>query len=171
MAKGMRPGHAMAMRYLRFYKEKSMYYQMQEGYLTLGEGDWQDNSVTMLAANHVPAKGANLVVTRESLPVGLSLADYLLNQKSTLARELPGFRILFEGPETIDGLPAHFLEFTWDNQGHAMHQMILMIVNKSRALNLTATVPGKIDDASHAQLLAAMKSFTVGRAPLEPGEV
>jgi hypothetical protein len=101
----------------------------------------------------------------------LSLADYLLNQKSTLARELPGFRILFEGPETIDGLPAHFLEFTWDNQGHAMHQMILMIVNNSRALNLTATVPGKIDDASHAQLLAAMKSFTVGRAPLEQGEV
>jgi hypothetical protein len=143
---------------------------MQEGYLILGEGDWQDTSVNMLGANHLPTKGTNLVVTRESLPDGMLLADYLLNQKSILSRELPGLEILFETPDTINGLPAHFLEFTWDNQGNAMHQMIFIIVNNDKALNLTSTVPGKIDDESRATLVATMRSFTVGQAPHEMKE-
>jgi hypothetical protein len=148
-----------------------MIFQMQEGYLTLGEGDWQDRSVNMLAANHLPTKGTNLVVTREPLPVGLGLADYLLNQKSILSRELPGLEILFEVPDTVNDLPAHFLEFTWNNQGNAMHQMIFIVFNNGIALNLTSTVPGKIDDESRATLVAAMKSFTVGQAPLEKKEI
>jgi len=147
-----------------------MIFQMQEGYLTLGDGDWQDTTVNMLGANHLPAKGTNLVVTRDVLPSGLSLEDYLLNQKTILARELPGFKILFETPDTINGLPAHFIEFTWDNQGNAMHQMIFIIVNNDKALNLTSTVPGTIDDESRSALLAAMKSFTAGQAPREMKE-
>lgn len=39
-----------------------MIFQMQEGYLILGEGDWQDTSVNMLGANHLPTKGTNLLV-------------------------------------------------------------------------------------------------------------
>ncbi len=140
---------------------------MHEGYLTLGEGDWQDTSVNMFGANHLPVKGTNLVVTREPLPAGMTLADYLLNQKTILSRELRGFKILSENPDTVNELPAHFMEFTWNNQGKAMHQMILIINNTDKVLNLTSTVPGKIDDESRSTLMAVMKSFTVGQAPLE----
>jgi hypothetical protein len=119
----------------------------------------------------LPVKGTNLVVTREPLPTGMSLADYLLNQKSILTKELTGFKILTDSPDTINGLPCHFLEFTWNNQGKAMHQMIFIINNTDSALNLTSTVPGNIDDESRATLMTAMRSFTVGQAPLEKKDI
>lgn len=146
-----------------------MIYRMQEGCLYL-EGEWLDQSVNMLGANHLPVKGTNLVVTRELLPSGMSLADYLLNQKTILSRELPGLRILADNPDSINELAAHYLEFTWNNQGNIMHQMILIIINNGSALNLTSTVPGNIDEETRATLIAAMKSFTVGNAPLEKKE-
>ncbi len=142
-----------------------MIYRMQEGYLYL-EGDWLDNTVNMLGANHLPVKGTNLVVTREPLPAKLSLADYLLNQKSILSRELPGFTILSESPETVNGLQAHFLEFTWNNQNTEMHQMIIITDNNGSVLNFTSTVPGNIDEETRSELLAVMKSFTAHHAPL-----
>jgi len=144
---------------------------MQEGYLTLGDGDWHDSSVNMLGANHLPTKGTNLVVTREPLPTGMSLADYLLNQKSILSKELTGFKIQQDNPDIINGLPAHFIEFTWNNQGNAMHQMMFIINNAGSVMNLTSTVPGNIDDESRATLMTAMKSFTVGQAQLESKEI
>lgn len=144
-----------------------MRYNMQEGYLTLSGGDWQDSSVNMLGANHLHVKGTNMVVTREPLPAGMSLSDYLLNQKTILSRELPGLRILADSPDTVNELVAHYLEFTWNNQANAMHQMMFIIDNAGSVLNLTATVPGEIDDETRATLIAVMKSFTVGHAPLE----
>ncbi len=101
-----------------------MRYQMQEGYLTLGEGDWRDRTVNMLGAGHLPAKGANLVVTREPLPDGLGIDDYIKNQKTVMARELSGLTLLGESADSLNGLPVHFLEFRWSNQGGAMHQMV-----------------------------------------------
>lgn len=142
-----------------------MIYRMQEGCLYL-EGEWLDQSVNMLGANHLPAKGTNLVVTREPLPAGLALADYLLNQKSILSRELPGFTILSESPETVNGLQAHFLEFTWNNQGAEMHQMIIIINNNGSVLNFTSTVPGNIDEETRSELFTVMRSFTAHQAPL-----
>jgi hypothetical protein len=148
-----------------------MIFQMQEGYLTLGEGDWKDSTVNMLGANHMPVKGTNLVVTRDVLPAGMSLADYLLNQKTILSKELTGFKIVLENPDIINELPAHFLEFTWNNQGNVMHQMIFIIINNDIALNITSTVPGKIDDESRATLMTTMKSFTAGQAPPQNKEI
>ena len=145
-----------------------MLYQMQEGYLTLGEGDWQDRSVHMLAANHLPAKGANLVVTREALPPGVAFADYLSTQKSELAKALSSFKLLADTADFINETPAHFLEFSWDNQGNAMHQMICIMHDNGNVLNLTATVPGAIDAATRTALLTAMKSFKPGPAPVVP---
>lgn len=143
-----------------------MIYQMQEGYLTLGEGAWQDRTVHMLAANHLAVKGTNLIITREALPLGVGFADYLSNQKTELAKALTSFKLLADNADTINNLPAHFLEFGWDNQGTAMHQMIFIIHEKENVLNLTATVPGAIDETSRTTLLASMKSFTTGPAPL-----
>ena len=143
-----------------------MIFQMQEGYLTLGEGEWQDRSVNMLAANHLPAKGSNLVITREALPDGVSFDDYISNQKSSLTKELASFTLLADKADSINELPAHYLEFTWNNQGTAMHQIIMILNNNRNMLNLTATVPGTIDETTRNELYAAMKSFTPGPAPL-----
>lgn len=142
-----------------------MFYQMQEGYLTLSKGEWQDRTVHMLAAKHLPVTGTNVVVTREALPTGVGLADYITNQKSVLARELAAFKLLADKDESVNDMPGHFLEFTWDNSGNTMHQIIMVINLKEGVLNLTATTPGKIDDASRAELLGVVKSFQPGYAP------
>lgn len=144
-----------------------MLYQMQEGYLTLTTGDWQDRTVNMLAANHLPTKGTNLVVTREALPPGVGLADYIGNQKTLLAKELAKFKLLVDSPDEINDAPAHFLEFSWDNQGNAMHQIIFIINDNANILNLTATVPGAMDEDTRATLVTAIKSFKPGPAPVE----
>ena len=146
-----------------------MIFQMQEGYLTLATGDWQDRSVNMLAANHLPVKGTNLVVTREALPEGVSFTDYLANQKSVLAKELPGFKLLTDSSDDMNGRPVHYLEVAWDNQGVTMQQMILVIDNNRSILNFTATMPGEVDEQSCTELLAVMRSFRPGPAPAERG--
>ncbi len=142
-----------------------MRYLMQEGYLTLGEGDWQDRTVNMLAANHLPAQGANIVITREPLPKGVTCADYLVDQKSFLAKELSKYTLLADCPDTVNGLPAHLLELSWENQGTVMHQMILVVNLGSTVLNLTATMPGESDEVTRSELIAVMKSFKPGSAP------
>ena len=147
-----------------------MIYQMQEGYLTL-DGEWQDRSVNMLAAQHLAVKGANLVVTREALPAGLEFTEYMSQQKNMLAKELAGFKLLGDCVETVEDLPAHILEFTWDNQGGAMYQMISVINVEDGVLNLTATLPGGPDDAAREAMLAAMKSFRFGAVPAPEGGV
>ncbi len=144
-----------------------MIFQMQEGYLSLGEGEWKDTTVNMLGANHLPTKGTNLVVTREALPNGVGFADYVQHQKAILAKELNDFELLNDTPDMINGLPAHFLEFAWDNQGTAMHQMIYVLHNKENVLNLTATVPRVMDKESRTELLSAMKSFKPGPVPTD----
>jgi hypothetical protein len=145
-----------------------MRYQMQEGYLTLGEGDWRDRSVNMLGAGHLPAKGANLVVTREPLPDGLGIDDYIKNQKTVMARELSGLTLLAENVDSLNGLPVHFLEFRWSNQSGAMHQMVFVIHIDRCALNLTATFPGEPDETSRAEMLTAMRSFKPGPPTVIP---
>jgi hypothetical protein len=144
-----------------------MHYQIQEGYITLETGEWQDRSVNMLAANHLPNSGTNLVITREPLPLGVGFAEYLGNQKTLLSKELAQFKILADSPDTIEEMPAHFLEFSWDNQGTTMNQMVSIIHQNGCVLNLTATVPGTIDEATRTALLTAMKSFKPGPAPLD----
>ncbi len=141
-----------------------MIYQIQEGYFTLGEGEWQDRSINLLAAMHLPAKGANLTVTREPLPPGVDFADYIDNQKKTIEKELSGFTFIADNPDSIDQMPAHYLEFSWKHQGNVTHQMVLVINNNGRILNLTATIPGGMDETTHDALLSAMRGFRFGTA-------
>ena len=143
-----------------------MFYQMQEGYLTLSEGDWQDRSVHMLAARHMPVSGTNIVVTREELPSGFGLSDYVDNQKRLLAKELTSFKLMVDRVDSINEMPGHYLEFTWDNRGNAMHQIIICVDHRTSLLNFTATVPGAMDDAMRAELLAVLKSYKTGPAPV-----
>lgn len=146
-----------------------MTYQMQEGYFSLGQGDWKDRSINMLAAMHLPARGANLTVTREPLPPGVEFGDYISSQKRTMEKELGGFELVADSPDSIDGMPAHFLEFSWKHQGNLTHQMVLVINIDDRVLNLTATIPGGLDISSRDELLSIMRGFRLGAAPPPEG--
>lgn len=138
-----------------------MQYRMQEGCLTL-DGEWQDKSVNVLVPQGLP-QGMNLVVSRDVLPLGMGLPDYLQQQKKVFRDELADFRFRMEEVAEIDGRPASLLEFEWDNQGSLVHQLMAVVQEKERILSLTATAPGGMDDSVREVMLTAIKSFTFAR--------
>jgi hypothetical protein len=144
-----------------------MFYQMHEGYLTL-EGPWQDQSVNMLAPQHLTGKGVNLVVARDTMSVGMKFGDYLDRHKETFAEKLTGFKLITDIAAIIDRRPAHFLEFIWDNEGNPLHQMVCVIHDKERVVSLTASAAGGMDEVTREGLLRAIKSFRFGIMPAAP---
>lgn len=51
-----------------------------------------------------------------------------------------------------------------------MQQVVLVIDNNRKILNITATIPGEADEQSRTELLTVMRSFRPGPAPVETGE-
>lgn len=139
-----------------------MLYRMQEGTLTL-DGQWQDKSVNVLVPQGLP-QGMNLVVSRDVLPPGMGLSDYLRQQKKVFQDELAAFRFRADEPAEIDGRSGSLLEFEWDNQGSLVHQLMVVIQDKEQILSMTATAPGGMDEAVREVMLAAMRSFTFAEA-------
>jgi hypothetical protein len=132
-------------------------YQMHEACLTL-DNTWQDQSVNVLVPA-AAAKGVNLVVARDTMPLGMTFADYLEQQKAVFQKELTEFELMMDSPGTVDRRQAHFLEFSWKNNGNLLQQMIIVVQHKDRILSLTGTIPGGGDNQTREFLLAAMTSL------------
>lgn len=145
-----------------------MKYNMQEGYLTLSSGEWQDRSVNVLAPRHLKTKGANLVVARDTMPMGTDVQDYLEQEKQTFRKELAEFQILADVEDSIGGHPVHFLEFTWKGDGKDVYQIMGIIPVKENIISLTATIPGAPDKSDREELLEAIISFRFHDPPQEP---
>jgi len=135
-----------------------MFYQIQEGSVEL-PGEWQDRSVNVLIPQDTNSKGANLVISRDSVPRGLPFADYLQQQRKILARELPDFQVQLDAAGADGQRPVHNLEFTWTNQGKAMRQLMTLIGCGDSVLSLTASIPKGSEDAIEI-LQRAMNSLT-----------
>lgn len=138
-----------------------MIYQMQEGYLTL-EGEWQDQSMNVLVPEDMATKGVNLVVARDTMPMGVAFADYINQQKQVFVEELPGYTLLADTQGEIDGHVAHFFEHTWENEGKPVHQVMAVMFQENHVLNLTGTIPGGIDHDTAEKLLFIMNGFRFG---------
>lgn len=135
-----------------------MQYRIQEGALSL-DGRWQDQTVNVLLPLDAPTKGANLVVARDVLPLGMTLPDYVEQQQQTFRRDLPGYDVIQETAGVIDQRPAHFLEFTWRSDGKPLHQMMTVLQGEAGLLNFTASIPGEADAATRQALLDAVRTF------------
>jgi hypothetical protein len=138
-----------------------MVYRMQEGYLTLDD-TWRDQSVNVLVPERVATKGVNLVIARDTIPLGMSFADYLRQQKTTFEKELTEYQLTGDSPGKVDQMPAQFLEFSWNNGGKLLQQMMVIVQDDNRILSFTGTIPGNGDADARNSLLAAMVSFKFG---------
>lgn len=139
-----------------------MVYQMQEGFMMLND-TWRDQSVNVLVPETVAIKGANLVIARDILPLGMAFADYLSQQKTTFQKELTEFKLKSDAPGAVDQRPAYFLEFSWNKGGQQLQQMMVVIQDNNRILSFTGTIPGQGDENARSFLLAAMLSFKFAR--------
>lgn len=103
-----------------------------------------DRSITAFmvpkAGSPVPPPGEpgefSLILTREEVPVGLTLPAIVSSQLDTLESALKGFTLQKRQVTSVDNLPAEQVEFTWVNndvpmrqqQTHFLHQGILVSV-------------------------------------------
>jgi hypothetical protein len=136
-----------------------MLYRVAEGSLNLEE-NWQDQSINVLLPTHLPVQGANLVLARDKLPLGMSFDDYVAQQRQSFQQQLAEVQILSDSRGQLDGREAHFMEFSWQSDGKPIHQMMAMVLHGSKALlNFTGSIPGALEEDTRRTLMAAVTSF------------
>lgn len=104
------------------------------------------------------AAGANIVVVRDSSPPDQSLDAYIDAQRGNF-RQLTDFTALQDVAMTVDGRRAHFLEFTWTGKGQPIHQMAMVVEDRGKILNFTATIPGAVEADTRRALLETIQAF------------
>ena len=135
-----------------------MLYRLQEGALEL-EGDWQDQSIQVLAPLEA-ARGVNLVAARDILPMGMTLNDYIAQQRTSFHRQMQGLKISMDQAGALDGRDAHFMEIAWSSEGRQLHQLVATVLHEKNALlTFTASMPDAVDAETRRGLMRAISSF------------
>ncbi|WP_158266568.1 DcrB-related protein [Allosphingosinicella deserti] len=140
-----------------------MVYRIAEGSLSLAS-EWQDQSINVLLPKQAKVQGANLVIARDQVPLGMTFQDYVAQQRQNFSAQLAGFEMIADTAATIDGRQAHFLELGWRSDGKPIHQVMAMVLHDANAvLNFTGSIPGGPDEETRNAMIAAITSFTFAR--------
>jgi hypothetical protein len=138
-------------------------YQIAEGTLAAA-GPWQDQSVNVLIPKGLPVQGTNLVIARDTLPLGMSFEDYVTQQKQNFKAQLADCEMLADSAGELDGRVAQFMELSWRSDGKPIYQVMVMVLREGNALlNFTGSIPGRRDEAARGTLIAAIQSFTFAK--------
>jgi hypothetical protein len=136
-----------------------MKYTINEGKLELAQ-NWQDQSANVLVPLGCKVKGANLVIARDVMPLGSSLSDYVVQQKTAFSKQLKNFSLIQENVDSAHGKPAYYLEFTWQKDGQEIYQvMSVRALNSPSLLCFTGTIPGGLNTEVLQLLMSAIQSF------------
>lgn len=103
---------------------------------------WDDKTIVAYAAPAQPgqAVAANLVMTRDSLRDGETLAQYADRQLAEMAKRLDGFELAGREETTLGGSPAVVIRFTSRAVSGPLAQRLVMIQGRRRGVYcLTAT--------------------------------
>lgn len=134
-------------------------YQIAEGMLHVDRG-WKDQSVNVLLPKTSSIQGANLVIARDILPLGMVFSDYVGQQRQSFKTQLVDCEFLADSAGQIDGREAHFMELSWRSDGRPIFQVMAMVLHVENALlNFTGSIPGRRDQDTRAALIAAIQSF------------
>lgn len=136
-----------------------MNYTIEEGQLRLDQA-WQDQTVNVLIPLSSPVPGANLVITREQLPLGMTPSQRFEQQQQGLSKQLDGFKlILAQAVERPDHV-LHVMEFNWKKEGKDIYQLVAMRpLSGEKLLCFTATVPGGHEPSLRQRMVDAINSF------------
>jgi hypothetical protein len=105
--------------------------------------EWEDRSVVAYSAptSRANPNAPNVVVTRDKLGNGEDAAKYANRQIGDLAKQLTGFRLLEQRDVVLGGVPAKELVFSWLGSRGRIVQRLAMVLQGSRVVNVTTTVP------------------------------
>jgi hypothetical protein len=135
-------------------------YRIAEGSLTLAS-EWQDQSINVLLPMGAKAHGANLVIARDRLPLGMTFHDYVAQMRQNFMAQLAGCEIFADTTGQVDGREAQLMELSWRSDGKPIHQVMAMVLHEANAvLTFTGSIPGGRDEETRNALISAIMSFT-----------
>ena len=136
-----------------------MNYNFEEGQIMLPQA-WQDQTVNVLIPQDSPVPGANLVITRERLPLGTTPAQRIEQQRLMMAKELTGFKLILEQKVEHPDHVLHVIECVWQKDGKDIYQLIAVRpLAGEKLLCFTATVPGGHEASLRQRMVDAITSF------------
>lgn len=138
-----------------------MQYLINEGHFSL-PGNWQDSTMNILTPVLSDVAGANLVVTRENLPEGAEFSDYLAVQKKKFRTELKAMTFTVEEPCHVEERPAEYWEFSWNNNGITIQQLLLVMLNGRQVLTLTYSSTQEMAEEDRKAMRGALLHFRYG---------
>ncbi|HFK4763265.1 TPA: DcrB-related protein [Citrobacter farmeri] len=138
-----------------------MQYLINEGHFTL-PGHWQDSSMNILTPVLSAVAGANLVVTREILPDGAQFSDYLSVQKKKFRTDLAEMAFTVEERCHVEERPAEYWEFSWNNKGVTVQQLLLVIHNGRQVLTLTYSSTQALAEEDRKVMRTTLLNFRFG---------
>ena len=136
-------------------------YALNEGTLPLDvPATWEDQTIHVL---RLPGDGratASLVITRETLPVGMEVADYMQAEVGRLQSTLPGFELHGRVPVAWADVTGEALLTRWRSAEGPMDQILTCRrVHGRRLLIFTATHPTPFPTPAYEALMAAIAGF------------
>jgi hypothetical protein len=126
-------------------------YRLNEGSIDLPK-DWKDQSINIVSSTGGSGFGLSFTISRDDIPWGMNFAEYVKDEIGKAKEALNDFTIVGQQDLEIHGAPAVEIECTWKAKQAPMHQIITTVQNESRALVLTASMPGKMSDSQKTEV-------------------
>ena len=124
----------------------------------------QQPGVVVLLVNEASAQDGfaeSVNVVAEELPGEIPLDDYTEVTIRNLEEGFGQMEVIEEGPTTIDGLPAHSIEYRAEQQGQTLTFLQTWLIEATTAFVLTFTGQDEGFDELRPDAESIMKSFRV----------
>ena len=136
-------------------------YHLNEGEISLDvPGHWNDETIHVL---RLPGDGhavASIVITREALPLGMEVSDYVKAEMERLKTALPEFVHVGSAPVAWPDVAGEAMLTRWRSSEGPMDQIIACRrSNGRRLLIFTATHPAPMPGVAYEALMTAITSF------------
>ena len=136
-------------------------FHLNEGSLPLDVPEvWEDKTIHVLRLPGDGHAAASLVITREALPLGMDVEDYVGAELDRLKATLPEFALVDRVPVAWSDVAGEALLTRWRSSEGPMDQIIACRRSQGRRLLIfTATHPKPMPSAAYEALMKAITGF------------
>lgn len=147
-------------------------FHLNEGSMPLDvPGVWEDKTIHVLRLPGDGHAAASLVVTREALPLGMEVPDYVEAEMKRLATTLPDFAQMGRVPIEWEDVRGEAIMTRWRSSEGLMDQIVACRrANGRRLLIFTATHPSPMPTATYRAMIAGIAGFRP-RPPGDPAKI
>lgn len=135
-------------------------FHFNEGTLQL-PASWKDLSVLVLSAADNDSSGISFTISRDIIPWGMKFQDFAAREIASLSRQLKDYAELSRETGELLEKETVTAEFSWTSPQGKIHQLMTVLDLAPKALILTATVPGAMNEEQKVMLQELIHSLTL----------